>query len=186
MNHILDVLRDIDAPAYHTLAQKFRMYAACVVKVDTGYFKKRGDPMVPALSAESVKNKEVQPMNVPLLIQEAFSKLTLPNSQTSVQNSKLGPSNHAKRSWFMKLLMESPASLHDVVKKYLPSDQRAMVISSVVRHLEQHLSNNNNNNNNNRNNENMSYSSKTADRQAEKDTLFTYSPRDMDLPPELE
>lgn len=35
------VLRDIDGPAYETLARRFRMYAACVGLVDTGYFRKR-------------------------------------------------------------------------------------------------------------------------------------------------
>merc|ERR1711992_237974 len=42
LDHVLNVLRDIDSPAYKTLAQKLRHYASCVGLVDTGYFRKRG------------------------------------------------------------------------------------------------------------------------------------------------
>lgn len=38
---MLSVLKDIDRPAYDTLATKFRQYAACVGIVDTSYFRRR-------------------------------------------------------------------------------------------------------------------------------------------------
>ena len=42
VTHVLNLLRTIDSPAYESLAGSFRVYAACVGLVDTGYFRKRG------------------------------------------------------------------------------------------------------------------------------------------------
>ncbi|ELT98795.1 hypothetical protein CAPTEDRAFT_191851 [Capitella teleta] len=54
LTHVLEVLRKIDPPAFRTLAQKFRMYAACVGLVDTGYFKKRSS--MPSLLEEPARD----------------------------------------------------------------------------------------------------------------------------------
>ena len=37
----MGALKDLDSPAYSSLAQKFKHYASCVGLVDTGYFRKR-------------------------------------------------------------------------------------------------------------------------------------------------
>ena len=50
LTHVLTLLRDIDGGAYDSLSQKFRLYAACVGLVDTGYFRKRSGATLPMVS----------------------------------------------------------------------------------------------------------------------------------------
>ena len=44
---MLSTLKDLDSPAYSSLAQKFKHYASCVGLVDTGYFRKRSEEEIP-------------------------------------------------------------------------------------------------------------------------------------------
>ena len=41
LNGVLQLLRNIDTEAFETLSEQFRLYAACVGLLDTGYFRKR-------------------------------------------------------------------------------------------------------------------------------------------------
>lgn len=57
LTHVLTLLRDIDGGAYDTLSQKFRLYAACVGLVDTGYFRKRSGATLPMVNVHSKSAK---------------------------------------------------------------------------------------------------------------------------------
>ena len=54
---MLTLLRGIDSSAYNNLAREFRVYAACVGLVDTGYFRKRSRAMANLTSASKQKTK---------------------------------------------------------------------------------------------------------------------------------
>lgn len=113
---VLQVLSNIDPPAFQQLAQKFRLYAACVGLVDTGYFRKRSENMETDLNADETD----------------LSKLFLPQERPSVDIEGSKDESHEKfLTWFRRrhstgledrLAPRMDTLDHKQVESFLPYD----------------------------------------------------------------